>query len=492
MDRMKFVIEKSERIEKLKDALLASTPEIEADRGVLITESYKMTEALPIIRRRSAAFAHILRNIPIIIRDNELIVGSSSIASRGCQVFPEYSCEWLEKEFDTIGERDADPFYISEESKKRLREVFPYWKGKTVSDLAKENMLPEAYSAFTEHNVFTVGNYFYSGIGHISVDYKKVITYGYEYIIEEAKTALAKLNKGEADYVSRSNFLYAVIESCQAAIDYARRYSALARSMAQKESNEQRKAELLQIAENCDRVPAKGAKSFYEACQSFWFVQQLIQIESNGHSISPGRFDRYMYPFYKKDRDENKITVEFAQELIDCLWVKLNDVSKVRDVESARGFAGYGLFQNLIIGGQDENGVDITNDLSYMCIEASIHVRLPQPSLTMRVWNGSPHDLLLKATFLVREGLGIPAFYNDEVIIPAIMARGVSIDDARDYCIIGCVEPQKAGKTDGWHDAAFFNMCRPMELVFSNGYDKGVQIGLPTGDVCKMNTFEEF
>ena len=492
MERIKFVIEKSERIEKLKSDLYAKMPEIEADRGVLVTESYMATENLPIVLRRSAAFAHILRNIPIIIRDGELIVGSNSIAPRGCQVFPEYSYEWLEAEFDTVEHREADPFYISEETKDRLRKVYPYWKGKTTSDLAKANMSPEAYAAFTKHNMFTVGNYFYNGVGHICVDYKKVITYGYESIIEEAKAALAKLNKGQGDYISRSNFLYAVIESCEAVIEYAHRYASLAREMAAKETDAVRKSELLLIAENCTRVPAKGARSFYEACQSFWFVQQLLQMESSGHSISPGRFDRYMYPFYKKDIDEKKITVEFAQELLDCVWVKLNDLNKVRDAASAEGFAGYGLFQNLIVGGQDEDGRDMTNDLSFMCIEASMHVRLPQPSLTIRVWNGSSYDLLLKAVALTREGLGIPAFYNDEVIIPALMSRGLTLEEARDYCIIGCVEPQKGGKTDGWHDAAFFNMCRPMELVFSNGYDQGVQIGLPTGDVLKMKTFEEF
>ncbi len=492
MENIKFVIEKSERIEKLKADLYAKMPEIEADRGVLVTESYQATEGMPIIKRRSAAFAHILKNIPIVIRDNELIVGSNSIAPRGCQVFPEYSYEWLEAEFDTVEHRSADPFYISENTKERLRKVYPYWKGKTTSDLAKANMAPEAYAAFTVHNIFTVGNYFYNGVGHVCVDYKKVVNYGYSKIIQEAKDALAKLDCGMGDYIPRSNFLYAVIESCEAVIGYAHRYADLARKMASEEKDATRRAELLQIAENCSHVPEHGARNFYEACQSFWFVQQLLQMESSGHSISPGRFDRYMYPFYKKDKDEGKITVEFAQELLDCIWIKLNDLNKVRDAASAEGFAGYGLFQNLIVGGQDEYGRDTTNDLSFMCLEASMHVRLPQPSITMRVWNGTPQDLLIKSVSLTREGLGIPAYYNDEVIIPSMMSRGVSLEDARDYCIIGCVEPQKAAKTDGWHDAAFFNMCRPMELVFSNGYDKGVQIGLATGDVTKFKTFEEF
>ena len=491
MENIKFVIEKSARIQQLIDALYEKMPEIESARGLLVTESYKQTEALPIINRRSAAFAHILRNIPIVIRDKELIVGSATVAPRGCQVFPEYSYEWLEAEFDTVEKRAADPFYISEKTKEDLRKAYPYWKGKTCSDLAKSNMSPEAYNAFTVHGMFTPGNYFYNGIGHVNVNYEKVLNKGYRGIMTEAQTALDKLDVADPEYVRRSNFLHAVIESCEAVVEYARRYAKLAKEMAKKETNADRKAELEKIATTCMRVPEFPATSFYEACQSFWFVQLLLQVESSGHSISPGRFDQYMYPFYKKDMDAGKITIEQAQELIDCIWVKLNDINKVRDAGSADGFAGYGMFQNLIVGGQDIHGMDATNDLSYMCLEAAMHVPLPQPSISIRVWNGSPESLLIKAAALTRLGTGLPAYYNDEIIIPSIMARGLTLEDARDYCIIGCVEPQKGAKTDGWHDAAFFNMCRPMELVFSNGMDKGVQIGPQTGDVAQMQTFEE-
>ena len=491
MENIKFVIEKSARIDKLVDALYEKMPVIESARGLLVTESYKMTEDLPIILRRSAAFAHILRNIPIVIRDNELIVGSATVAPRGCQVFPEYSYEWLEAEFDTVATRAADPFYIAEETKAELRAAYPYWKGKTNSDLAKANMAPEAYEAFVTHGMFTPGNYFYNGIGHVNVNYEKVLKKGYKGIIAEAQAAMDKLDVADPDYVQRNNFLTAVIESCEAVIEYARRYAQLAKELALREKNPERKAELEKISCNCKRVPEFPARDFHEACQSFWFVQLLLQIESSGHSISPGRFDQYMYPFYKKDIDDGKITIEQAQELIDCIWVKLNDINKVRDAASAEGFAGYGMFQNLIVGGQDVHGMDATNDLSYMCLEAAMHVPLPQPSISVRVWNGTPQSFMIKAAALTRLGTGLPAYYNDEIIIPSIMARGLTLEDARDYCIIGCVEPQKGAKTDGWHDAAFFNMCRPLEMVFSNGMDKGVQIGPETGDVAQMQTFEE-
>ena len=488
----RFTTERSARIGALISDLYDHLPEIEADRAELVAESYKATEALPIIRRRSAVFAHILKNLPVTIRRGELIVGSNAKTPRGCPTFPEYSWEWLEPEFDTIATREADPFYISEETKARLRAVHPYFKGKTTNELATALMDEATYDVFMNHGIFTVGNYFYNGVGHICVDYGKVLAVGYEGIKKEAEALLAAVKTGDGDYMRRYHFLTAVIECCDAVRIFAERYAEEAERLAMVENNPLRREELKEIAQACRQVPYRGARSFREACQSFWFVQLLMQTESSGHSISPGRFDQYMYPYYKADIDAGKITYEQAQELIDCIWVKLNDLNKVRDAASADGFAGYGLFQNLIVGGQDIYGMDATNDLSYMCIEASIHVRLPQPSLSIRVWNGSPQDLLMKAAYLTRLGDGVPAYYNDEVIIPSIMARGLTLEEARDYCIIGCVEPQAPHTTDGWHDAAFFNMCRPMELVFSNGMDKGEQIGPKTGALPTLDTFEKF
>ncbi len=484
-------IPKTDRIPKLVEHLYAKMPEIESARAILITESYKQTENEPMIIRRAKAFQHILENIPIIIRDLELIVGSTTIAPRGCQTYPEFSYDWMEAEFETVATRSADPFYIADQTKVELKEANTYWKGRTTSELATAYMEPETILAM-EHNIFTPGNYFYNGVGHVTVKYEEVLAIGYSGIKAKAEAELASCKLSDGDYQTKSRFLQAVIISCDAAVTYARRYAKLALEMAQACQDAARKAELLQIAQNCANVPEKGATSFYEACQSFWFVQQLLQIESSGHSISPGRFDQYMYPYYKADVDAGKITRSFAQELIDCIWVKLNDLNKCRDAASAEGFAGYSLFQNLIVGGQNSEGIDVTNDLSFMCIQASHHVFLPMPSLSIRVWNGSPHDLLLKAAELTRTGIGLPAYYNDEVIIPSLMSRGLTLQDARDYNIIGCVEPQKAGKTEGWHDAAFFNMCRPLELVFSNGIDKGVQVGPKTGDVEEMKTYEEF
>ena len=483
-------IAKSPRIDLIKENMLKEMPQIEADRAVYLTESYKQTEGEPIYTRRAKAFYHILDNLPVTIRDHELIVGAATVHPRGCQVFPEYSFEWVEAEFDTLATRSADPFYISEETKKTLHEVYKYWKGKTTSELATSYMSPETLTAM-EANMFTPGNYFYNGIGHVTVKYDRVLEVGYSGIIKEIEDEIAKIRVGDGNYCKKRNLLDAMILSCKAVIRYANRYAQKARELAQKEGNSTRRAELLKIAEVCERVPEFGARNFHEACQSFWFVQLLIQTESSGHSISPGRFDQYMYPYYLKSRKEG-MTREQAQELMDLVWLKLNDFLKVRDEASAEGFAGYSLFQNLIAGGQDEHGNDATNDLSFMSITATEHVFLPQPSFSVRVWNGSPRAFLLRAAELTRTGIGFPAYYNDEVIIPSLMSRGLTLEDARKYNIIGCVEPQVAGKTDGWHDAAFFNMCRPLEMVFKNGYENGKQVGLKTGNVEDMTSFSEF
>ncbi len=484
-------IPKTDRIPKLVEHLYAKMPEIESARAVLITESYRRTEQEPMVMRRAKAFRHILEHIPIVIRDLELIVGSTTIAPRGCQTYPEFSFDWLEKEFDTVATRAADPFYIAEQTKKELKEANAYWKGRTTSELATAYMEPETLDAI-DHNLFTPGNYFYNGVGHVTVKYEEVLAVGFSGIRRKAQEELASIRRGDGNYQKKSRFLQAVIISCDAAILYAHRYAKLALQEAQNCQDPVRQKELLVIAQNCANVPEHGASGFYEACQSFWFVQQLLQIESSGHSISPGRFDQYMYPYYKKDLDSGKITRAFAQELMDCIWVKLNDLNKCRDAASAEGFAGYSLFQNLIAGGQNAEGIDVTNDLSFMSIQASMHVFLPQPSLSVRVWNGTPHEFLIRAAELTRTGIGLPAYYNDEVIIPSLISRGLTLQDAREYNIIGCVEPQKAGKTEGWHDAAFFNMCRPLELVFTNGMDAGVQVGLRTGEVEQMETFEQF
>ena len=254
----------SKRIGILINDLFKNMPEIEVDRAVLLTESYMQTEGQPIVRRRALAFKHILENIPITIRREELVVGSSTKAPRSCQVFPEYSYEWLESELDTVETRSADPFYISEENKDVLRKIYPYWKGKTTSELATAYMAPETIKAI-EHNIFTPGNYFYNGIGHFTVDYGKILKIGYKGLIQEAKDELSRCNVYDPDYSKKSEFLNAVIISCEAVITYAKRYAALALDEAEKCQDKIRRQELLAIAQNCANVPENPAENFMEA-----------------------------------------------------------------------------------------------------------------------------------------------------------------------------------------------------------------------------------
>lgn len=479
--------EPTDRVKRLKKAIVNAIPYVESERAVLVTESYKETEGLSPIMRRAKAAEKIFNNLPITIHEDELIVGAITKNLRSTEICPEFSYDWVEKEFDTMGTRMADPFQIPKDTANELREAFKYWEGKTTSALADSYMSQETKDCIA-NGVFTVGNYFYGGVGHVCVDYGKVLKIGFTGIIKQAIDAMNQMDLMDPEYIKKKNFYEAIVITYSAAINFAHRYAAKAREMAAVCLDPVRKAELLQIAANCDRVPERGATNFYEACQAFWFVQILLQIEANGHSISPGRFDQYMYPYLEADKSISK---EFAQELVDCIWVKLNDVNKTRDEISAQAFAGYAVFQNLIVGGQTEDGLDATNEVSYMCMEAVAHVKLPAPSFSIRVHQNTPDEFLYRACEVTRLGLGVPAMYNDEVIIPALCNRGVSLADARSYCIIGCVEPQCPHKTEGWHDAAFFNIAKVLEITLNNGKVGDKQLGPQTGDMTSFHSVDD-
>lgn len=482
----------SSRAGLLKERLLSITPEICYERAELITESYKATAGMPIILRRAKALEKILEKMVIRIQPDELIVGNHTPKPRSSPIFPEYSFAWIEAEFERLAQRAGDVFLISDECKEKLSAVFKYWQGKTTQEYAS-NLMPAEAKAAQANGVFTVGNYFFLGVGHICVDYGLVLQKGYLGIKADVLKEKLQLDLTKPEDLKKSQFLQAVEIACDAAISFAARFADEAEKQAATETNAQRKQELLVIAKNCRKVPANPAQTFYEALQSFWFVQLIIQLESNGHSISPGRFDMYMYPYYKKDIMSGKLTPEQAMELIECLWVKFNEINKVRDEASTKAFGGYPMFQNLIVGGQTIDGRDSTNELSYICLDATKNVRLPQPSLSIRFHQGTPQEFLIKSSEVAALGLGMPAMYNDHVIIPALAARGVSLEDARDYCIIGCVEPQKGGKTEGWHDAAFFSLAKCLELALNDGVDpiSGIQLGLKTGTIATLATFEE-
>ena len=477
------------RVERIKERFVAITPEICVERSQLITDSYKETEAEPIYIRRAKALEKILTEMTIFIQDDELIVGNQCTKPRSSPIFPEFSCKWLEAELDRLEKRTGDVFLISEDKKKTLRELFSYWDGKTSNERAAALMTEEAKDA-QGCGVFTVGNYFFNGVGHISVDYARVLAKGLEGVIAQAEAEMAGLDVTDPDQLRKMHFLRAVVMSNKAVIRFAERFAAEADRLTAGEKDVERKAELEEIARICRKVPAKPAETFWEALQSFWFIQLAIQIESNGHSISPMRFDQYMYPYLK---DDAGMTVEKAQELLDLLWIKFTEINKVRDEGSTKAFGGYPMFQNLIVGGQDRTGEDATNELSYMCLKATANVRLYQPSISIRIHEGTPDSLYMKSVEVTRIGLGMPAYYSDRVIIPGLLSRGLTREDARDYGIIGCVEPQVGGKTEGWHDAAFFNMAKVLELALNDGVDpaSGKQLGPKTGDLTSFKSFDD-
>ncbi len=481
----------TERVEKIKAKFLATTPEICAERAKLITESYKETEGKPMSIRRAKALEKILLGMSIRIEDDELIVGNQCSMPRSAPVYPEFSCEWLEGELDRLAKRSADVFLISEDVKKTLREdVFPYWKGRTNHEIATAMMKQEALDA-GDAVVYTVGNYWFNGVGHISANYGKVMSEGLNAVIAEAEAAKEKFDFTDAAQMKSLHFLDSTIIANKAVIAFANRYADEAERLAAAEQDAARKAELLEIARICRKVPAQPAETFMEAVQAFWFVHLIIQIESNGHSISPMRFDQYCYPFYAASKDS--MSSEQVQEVLDLIWLKMNSLNKVRDEVSTMAFAGYPMFMNIIVGGQDREGLDATNELSLMLLQAAANTKLYAPSLSVRIHEGTPDVLYMKAAELSRMGLGVPAYFNDRIIIPALLARGLSLEDARDYGIIGCVEPQVGGKTEGWHDAAFFNMAKVVELTLNNGYDERtqMQVGPQTGTVAEMKSFDD-
>ncbi|MEZ0576758.1 glycyl radical protein [Halodesulfovibrio aestuarii] len=477
----------TDRVSQALDRFVKTAPAICAERAVLLTESYKATEGQPIANRRAKALENVLANMSIFIQDGELLVGNQCSMPRSAPIFPEFSCKWVEEELDRLEKRTADVFLISEETKDKLRSAFSYWDGRTTNEIAAAFMPPESLEA---HNdvVYTVGNYFYNGVGHISPDYNKVLTEGLLSVIASAEEAIEKLDFTDAEAQNKRHFLESVVTANKAVIAFAERFAALAEEKAAT-ADKGRKEELLEIARICRKVPAHPAETLQEALQAFWFVHLVVQIESNGHSISPMRFDQYMNPFLQ----EGSTSVERAQELLDMLWIKFSELNKVRDEASTMAFAGYPMFMNLIVGGQTRDGADATNAMSFLVLQASANTKLYAPSLSIRIHEGTPDVLYKRAAEVSRLGLGYPAYYNDRVIIPALLARGLSREDARDYGIIGCVEPQVGGKTEGWHDAAFFNMSKVIELCLNDGVDKrtGKQIGPKSGKLEDFTSFDE-
>ena len=473
------------RTKRIKQRMLESDPTISSERAVLFTDYVKEHISEPTMIRLAGAFAHVLDNMSIRIEEEELIVGNMGPTPRSCQIFPEYSWSWIEEELDTLDKRRTERFSIAEEDKENLRKVFTFWKGRSTSEIAGE-IIPDKSKNASNAGLFTIGAPG-TGIGHVIVDYHRVIKLGFNAILSDIES-LKERNKSDK---KKELFYDSVQIQIEAVIKFAKRFSSLASKMAEEEANTQRKEELLEISRICTKVPAKPAETFQEALQSFWFVHLLIQTESNGHSMSTGRFDQYMHPFYREDINKNRVSREGALELLEMLWIKFTSLIKLRNEYYSIAFAGHPMFQNLTIGGQDSAGNDMSNEITELVLEATSNIRVTQPTVSFRWHKNTPQDLKLQVVDVVSQGLGMPGLFNDAAIIPMMLDKGTDVSDADNYSILGCVEPIIEGKSDPRPNIGYVNLPKILEITLNNGRNPktGELVGKETGD---PRTFTDF
>ncbi|MGG2076409.1 formate C-acetyltransferase [Lelliottia nimipressuralis] len=442
------------RIQRLKDALFASPREISLERALLYTESHQQTEGEPVILRRAKATAYILDHVEIAIRDDELIAGNRTVKPRAGIMSPEMDPYWLLKELEQFSTRPQDRFNISEEDKRLYRDVlYPYWEKRSMKDFINSQMTEEVKAAVSTQ-IFSV-NQTDKGQGHIIIDYPRLLNNGLGALV-------AEMNE-HCQREPENAFYQAALLLLEASQRHILRYAALAEEMAER-YDEPRRQELLAIAANSRHNAQHKPKSFWQACQLFWYMNVILQYESNASSLSIGRFDQYMLPFYQASLSQGE-DAAFLKELLESLWVKCNDVVLLRSTSSARYFAGFPTGYTALLGGLTENGRSAVNVLSFLCLDAYQSIQLPQPNLGVRVNEFIDRPFLLKTAETIRLGTGIPQIFNDEVVVPAFLNRGVSLEDARDYAVVGCVELSIPGKTYGLHDIAMFNLLKVMEIA---------------------------
>jgi formate C-acetyltransferase len=485
----------SPTIARLRNSLLDIQPSVCVERARLVTEAYRQYQNAPVVLRRAHALAHTLENMTIYIQPGETVVGNQASKPRAAPIFPEYSVDWIEPEIDEFAKRPADRFVVDPEVKRELLEdILPYWKDKTLYDRARQAMPEDVWTA-QEIGVISGRGNITSGDGHIIVDIPRVLNEGLEAVIASARRELETVRAStDMSTLGSTAFLEAVILVCEAAIHFAGRYAQLAGELAEKTEDADRRTELLQIQAVCGRVPGSPARTFQEAIQSAWFVHLITQIESNGHSFSMGRVDQYAYPFYEKDLAAGRLTRESALELLEQLWLKLFSVIKIRPWSHTRFGIGYPTYQNVTVGGQTPDGKDATNELSYIILETIRKTRLTQPNVSARYHIGTPDSFLMECARTIKLGFGMPAMKNDEIIIPALMDKGVSSEDAYNYSIVGCVEAAVPGKW-GYRNTgmSFLNLLKVLELAYNDGRDpvSGIQLHPGKGSLADFKTFDE-
>lgn len=483
----------TERMKEFREEILDEKPYVDAERAVIVTDVYKKHQNQPRVMLRALMLKEILEKQSIYIEDKTLLVGNQATKNRNAPVFPEYTMKFIIDELDLFEKRDGDVFYITEETKQQLRDIAPFWDNNNLRARG-EALLPEEVSVFMETGVFGMEGKLNAGDAHLAVNYERVLKEGLVGYETRVKQLLNNLDLADPEAIDKRVFYKAILTVIDGVHTFAERYSKLAKELSDRETDPSRKEELLEISDICSKVPYYPATSFKEAIQSVWFIQLILQIESNGHSLSYGRFDQYMYPYYKKDHDENKITDEEVLELLDCLWIKTLTVNKVRSQSHTLSSAGSPMYQNVTIGGQTTDKKDAVNDLSFLVLRSVAQTRLTQPNLTVRYHKNLNKEFYDECIEVVKLGFGMPAFNNDEVIIPSFMNWGVKEEDAYNYSAIGCVETAVPGKW-GYRctGMSYVNFPRVLLCTMNNGVDvtSGKRFTKGYGYFKDFKTYEE-
>jgi pyruvate formate-lyase/glycerol dehydratase family glycyl radical enzyme len=498
------------RVNRFRKFALDTEFTVDHERAFLVTEAYKKYNSSPQTIKCAKALAHVLQNVKIRIHKDELIVGEMAAPMKSAALFPEHSYAWIMDEMKNHPWKNRlhDNYYITKESEKKLLEIESFWRGNTIEEMIGALLTEEERKGTNlERNVYLLNLYMFAGIGHLQANYEKLFALGYGGLKKEVLAKMNALDITNPDGLKKREFYQAELIVLDAASGYLHRYAALSREMAAKESDALWKAELLKIADNCAWVSDNPPRTFREALQLLFMATTILLIETNGHSVSYGRFDQYMYPFYRRDIESGTATRESIQELIEILYIKNLWWTKLRDrltviPNSGRGMGG----DSLTVGGVDKEGKDATNDLTYMCLDAHAHTRLAAPWMAVRWHKDTPRELKVKTANVIRIGTGQPKIFNDQAAVPASLRVGRTIEDSRNYHVVGCVEIDAGGKEYGWHDAAYFSIAKVFELAINNGrcigcgshcmrWDKcgsvGRRLGPETGSLADFTSFEQ-
>lgn len=482
----------TQRVKELKKAQRSAVPTLSSERARLATEAIRKYATETPVLQKAYMLKHILENMTIYINEGELIVGNQARATRTAEIFPEYYSEWVIDMIDEFENRPWDPLKVPTDVKAELLEILPQWKGESFNKVCERYLTDEAKEGLAS-GIMTIGN-MNDGTGHLNPDYYNLIRNGLGYYKDLCKKKIAENPVESPADLAKVDFWQAVIITIDAAVEFSNRYSNLAMNLALEEKSPARKAELIEISEICKNVPLNPAKNFHEAIQFVWFMHLVMCIETNGHGMSFNRFDQYINDFYVQDKKKGILTEERACEIIECFFIKTNDIIKVRDNGYSAAFAGYPVWQNLMIGGQLSDGSDATNETSFLVLKSNRDVQTSQPTVSVRWHEGLNEELFDYAMQMIQDGLSTPAFFNDNLVIPMMQKKwGCSLEEARNWSIVACVQTSIPGASDGGSTAGYVTPLKALELVLHNGVDPvtGKQIGLKTGDPHDFKTLDE-